>query len=188
MRFLILTLFLLVGCASTHKLTSKMVEERERLIVMKVVHLNTQGDWSNSTALEYQLDGKKKSIHSAPQIVKREENGLSFVIVPESTKVFEIKDIIFGYRGLAYKMNSTPEKPWTKVTLPVGNDPVYIGTIYLESGKKIWKDKVFDTISDLQEVTKIELKNDSDQVATLLVERGIKGNLKTSLMPFPFKD
>ena len=183
--FLLFLPWLFASCSSTTKLSPEMIKKNERLIVMRLSHLNDQGDWSNSTSIAYRIDKKKAPGMSAPFITKREENGLRFVIIPEQTKMFGLDDIIFGHNGLAYKFNPDGNNSLAEVPLPSGLDPVYVGTIHLISGKKDWSTKTFNSISTLQEVRKVEIKDEFEQVETLLKTRGIKGHLKKAIFKYP---
>lgn len=175
------------SCSSVTKLSPTSLKKNERLIVLRLVHTNEKSDWSPSTTVMYRLDGKKAPIHGSPFAAKREEHHLRYVIVPDSTKTFGLDDIVFGYSGYAYHANKFGEKALSEVQLPAGNNPVYVGSIFVLSGKKNWDNKAVNLISTTQEVRSVEIKNEIELVQKHLLQLGIKAKLEQALLVNPFQ-
>ncbi len=184
--FLLLNFFLLFSCSSITKLSTNSVKENERLVVLRIFHSNTQGDWSDSTSFLYRLDDKKASAFESPYAAKKDEDHLRYVIVPQSVKKFGLDDIVFGASGFAYHANIEGIKALSEVQLPKGSNPVYVGSFYIKSSKRVWDDKVMDTISVAQDVQKIEIKDELPEVQRLLKIRGIDATVVKAILPNPF--
>jgi hypothetical protein len=177
----IFMLFFILACSSITKLAPTSIKSDERLIVLRLFHKNDQGDWSNSTSFMYRLDGKKASLMSEPFVAKREENNLRYVVIPAAIKVFGMDDLIFGYSGFSYHANKFGEKAISEVRLPEGQNPVYVGSFYMETGKKDWANKGLNAISTAQEVRKVEIKDELPEVKKLLEASGIQGPISKAI-------
>jgi len=177
---------LLFACSSITKLSPSSVNQDERLILLRLFHLDGVVDNSEATTFYYRLDGKKASLTETPFAAKREVDHLRYVVIPKSTKRFGLDDVVFGSRGFAYQANYYGDKPLSEVDLPQGNDPVYVGSFFIRSHKKDWGDKVFNTISQAQEVESIEVKDEMEEVHRIIKSKGFPQTPVKAILPNPF--
>lgn len=184
-RSLIFLSFLLTitSCASK-KIGEVPLENNQRLVIMRIIHENTQqGDWSIGTAVRMRLDGERPGL--SVEFMHRDENYIAFTIISNDVKVFGLDDIQFKTSGVVHSVNKFGTKAIASVALPPGNDPVYIGTLYMKSKKKNFDIGMLNMLTAAQELESVEIRNDEKDIREFLAKRKVNGILKTVLLKLP---